>query len=92
MIHAADDRLGNLTERGQHWRSETVAELGGAILLECLGMPYDADLGGCWDYVSAYASRSKIEPVAACQRVLKRTCDAVALILDTAESLAVVEV
>ena len=37
LIHAADDRLGNLTERGQHWRSETVAELGGAILLEALG-------------------------------------------------------
>ena len=33
MCHAADDRLGNLRERGQHWRSETVAELGGAILL-----------------------------------------------------------
>ncbi len=38
LSHAADDRLGNLTERGQHWRSETVAELGGAILLSCLGM------------------------------------------------------
>jgi len=25
LIHAADDRLGHLTERGQHWRSETVA-------------------------------------------------------------------
>jgi hypothetical protein len=47
MIHAADDRLGKLTERGQHWRSETVAELGGAILLSVLGLEDDADLGGC---------------------------------------------
>jgi len=87
LCHAADDRLGNLKERGQHWRSETVAELGGAIFLEILGHERDADRGGCWQYVKAYADDAGIEPVAACQRVLKRTCDAVALILDTAEEL-----
>ncbi len=87
MIHAADHRLGNLNERGQHWRSETVAELGSAILLSVLGDKSDADLGGCWDYVASYAKDASIEPIVACQRVLKRTCDAVALILDTAESL-----
>jgi hypothetical protein len=92
MIHAADDRLGKLTERGQHWRSETVAELGGAILLSVLGLEHDADLGGCWGYVEAYATDANIEPIAACQRVLKRTCDAVALILDTAEKLQGAEV
>jgi len=86
MCHAADDRLGNLQERGQHWRSETVAELGGAILLEILGYQTESDPGGCWEYVKAYAADAGIEPVAACQRVLKRTCDAVALILDTAEA------
>jgi hypothetical protein len=85
MCHAADDRLGNLQERGQHWRSETVAELGGAILLEILGYQRESDRGGCWEYVKAYAADARIEPTAACQRVLKRTCDAVALILDTAE-------
>ena len=87
LCHAADDRLGHLTERGQHWRSETVAELGGAILLEILGHERDADRGGCWEYVKAYSDSAGIDPVAACQRVLKRTCDAVALILDTAEGL-----
>ena len=81
LIHAADDRLGNLTERGQHWRSETVAELGGAILLQCLGHDLEADAGGCWEYVGKYARDAGIEPMTACQRVLKRTCDAVALIL-----------
>ena len=88
MIHAADDRLGTLTERGQHWRSEVVAELGGAVLLEIIGHESEADRGGCWEYVSRYARDAEIEPVAACQRVLKRTCDAVALILETAEQLA----
>ncbi len=87
MIHAADDRLGSLTELRQHWRSETVAELGGATLLTVLGLDADADLGGCWEYVERYAADAGIEPVSACQRVLKRTCDAVALILDTAETL-----
>ncbi len=29
LCHAADDRLGNLQERGQHWRSETVASWAG---------------------------------------------------------------
>ena len=88
LVHAADDRLGQLTERGQHWRSETVAELGGAVLLECLGQPVEADLGGCWEYVSAYARDAGLEPITACNRVLTRTCDAVALILDTAAQLA----
>lgn len=37
LVHAADDRLGELKENGQHWRSETVAELGGAVLLSCIG-------------------------------------------------------
>ena len=40
-----------------------------------------------WAYVERYAADAEIEPVSACQRVLKRMCDAVALILDTAESL-----
>ena len=87
MCHAADDRLKHLQERGQHWRSETVAELGGAILLEILGHRLESDRGGCWEYVKAYADDAGIEPITACQRVLSRTCDAVALILDTAEQL-----
>jgi hypothetical protein len=65
MCHAADDRLGHLKERGQHWRSETVAELGGAILLEILGYQTDSDRGGCWEYVKAYADDAGIEPIAA---------------------------
>ena len=92
MPHAADDRNGNLTERGQHWRSKTVAELGGAVLLQTLGHDHDADLGGCWEYVQAYAEDAKLEPIVACQRVLKRMCEAVGLILDTAEKLKEVEV
>lgn len=87
MIHAADFRLGNLKEKGQHWRSETVAELGATILLECLEMPNESDKGGAWNYIQNYALAAEIEPLAACMDVLKRTCDAVNLILTTAEAL-----
>jgi hypothetical protein len=79
-----DDRNGSLKERGQHWRSETVAELGGAVLLEVLGLGRDADLGGCWEYVNDYAQRELIDVTEACMKVVDRTCAAVALVLDTA--------
>jgi hypothetical protein len=87
MTHAADHRLGNLTESGQHWRSEVVAELGGAVLLRVLGLEQEADLGGCWGYVRRYAEEAGAEVVEACGRVLDRTCQAVALIMETAEAV-----
>ena len=87
MVHAADDRNGNLKEKRQHWRPETVAELGGAVLLEILGLKQEADLGGCWQYVQSYAQAAQIGVVDACMQVLDRTCAAVGLILDTAEQM-----
>lgn len=88
LLHAADHRLGTLKEKGQHWRSETVAELGGAILLECLGYSNESDRGGCFDYVSKYAQDAGLQPIQACTDVLKRTCDAVELILTEAGKLS----
>jgi hypothetical protein len=76
-----------LKENGQHWRSETVAELGGAVLLELLGFKQEADLGGCLQYIQSYAQAAQIGVTEACMRVLDRTCAAVALILDTAEQM-----
>jgi len=89
LVHAADYRNGKLTELGQHWRSETVAELGAAVLLRILGYDDETDLGGCWEYIQAYAARNGIDLVDACGRVLDRTCEAVALILDEAEAIPV---
>ncbi len=88
MVHAADDRLGQLSAHEPKWRKETVAELGGAVLLECLGQPVDTDLGGCWEYVRSWCGHEGIKPVVASQRMLKRTCDLVSLVLDTAKRLA----
>jgi len=88
LVHAADDKCGTITKLpGQQPDNEIVAELGGATLLQILGHSVDADTGGAWEYISTYASRAKLEPIAACQKVLQRTCDAIALILDTAEKL-----
>lgn len=64
------------------------AELGGAILLECLGMPTDADLGGCYRYVQSYASAAEIDLGAACRQCLERTCKAVDFLLTSAEKMA----
>jgi hypothetical protein len=88
LIHAADDRLtpGGLVG-GQDPTQEIVAEFGGAVLLEALGLDSDSDRGGCWEYVSAYAEHAKIEPITACMRLLNRTCEAVALILRAAAEL-----
>jgi len=88
LIHAADDKNGNLVEKGQQWCSEVVAELGGAILLECLGLTVESDRGGCWEYVTTYATKAGIEPISACMLVIERTCQAVARVLDEAEKLA----
>ena len=50
LIHAADDRLGKLGKCKVN--NEVVAELGGAVLLQCLGKPVEADLGGAWNISS----------------------------------------
>ena len=86
LVHAADHRLTNL--KGEKWHREIVAELGGAILLECLGMTHDADLGGAFSYIEQYARDAKVDTVRACIQVLDRVCNCVKLILDTAESTA----
>jgi antirestriction protein ArdC len=87
LIHAADHRRGSLKERGQHWLSETVAELGGAILLYAAGYDREADIGGAWNYIQAYAKDNDIEPIKACATALDRACKAVALILESSETL-----
>jgi len=61
MVHATDHRNGKLTELGRHWRKETVAELGGAVLLQIIGYPHEADLGGCWKYIQSYAEKAGLE-------------------------------
>jgi hypothetical protein len=87
LVHAAEYRLGNAVERGQHWRKETVAEFGAAVLAECLGIDHAKDFGGAYRYIEAYAKAAEKTPESACMDALDRICQAVALILDTAETL-----
>lgn len=82
LTHAADHKLvGAEFKGGQQPDQEIVADLGACILLQCLGHDVEADPGFCWEYIQHYASRAKLNPIAAIQRVLKRTCEAVALVL-----------
>jgi len=85
LCHAADHRLTKLS--GGKLQREVVAELGGAILLECLGKSHDADLGGAFSYIESYSRSENIPTVKACISVLDRTCNAVQLILDEAQRL-----
>lgn len=85
MIHAADHRVNGLQEA--KWHREVVAELGSAVLLECLGLSHDADLGGAYGYIQRYAEDGKKDVMRACVEVLDRVCNCVKLVLDTAESL-----
>lgn len=85
LIHAADHRVGGLKEA--QWHKEVVAELGAAILAQCLGQEHEADLGGAYSYIETYASREGKPAVKACIDVLDRTCECVSLVLNEAERL-----
>jgi len=82
MIHAADHRLEDVASSRPV--KEVIAELGGAVLLECLGMHTDADLGGAYEYIQGWSKTTKRSAVSACCKVLDRTCECVNLILRTA--------
>lgn len=87
LVHAADDRLGSLRKvGGQDASNEIVAELGGATLLTILGYDIDADLGGCLEYIQKH-SGNRDKAINRSLKLLRRTCNAVASILDTADEL-----
>jgi len=88
LIHAADDRLGKLGGSVRVDR-EIVAELGGAVLLQCMGEKVESDLGGAWEYIQSWCEHGKIHPLSACQKLLKRVCECVSLILDSADSVEI---
>ncbi len=85
LTHAADDRLGlNGSSRAE---CEIVAELGGAVLLECLGFAVDSDRGGAYEYLTRYARTSGRSVLRAATHLLDRTCRCVELLLIEAERL-----
>jgi len=83
LLHAADDRAGNFTKQGKK-HNEIVAELGGAVLLECLGHTQESDRGGAWNYIRLFSPE---DPIKDCLKVINRVGQAIELILKTAEQL-----
>ena len=87
LCHAADERLHTLRDKTP--TLEIVAELGGAVLLECIGEHDESDLGGAYQYIERYAEQLNKPPVKAAIDILHRICNVVALILDEAERLKI---
>lgn len=90
LTHAADHRNGKLSPNEPKVIKETVAELGSAILTQCLGEKNQADLGQAYEYIKMYADKGKKSVESVCFDVLERTCEAVTLILDAAQTLELV--
>jgi len=86
LLHAADDRLGTL-DLGKRIDGELVAELGGAVLLEALGLPDDSDRGGAFHYLSDQCAKDGRDLLSACLALVERVHACVQLLLDTAERL-----
>ena len=89
LVHAADQRLGsrNAADPGDKPLAEAVAELGSAVLLECVGETVASDRGGALRYIEAYALSSRQTVVSLCTAVLDRTCNCVASILATRDEI-----
>lgn len=92
LMHCADNKCGNLVKgKGQEVSNEVVAEMGGAVLATMLGYETEADMGGAWEYILHYSDGSKEKAISNLMKFLDRMCQAIDLILTTAESLKPVE-
>ena len=88
LVHAADFRTGKLVKSsGQNKGNEVVAEFGGAIVLNMLGLECDADLGGAWEYITSYCDGERAKVVKYIVKMIDRTCEAVELIWSEAEKV-----
>jgi len=83
LIHAADHRIGSLTETPQHWRSEAVAELGSATLLKLIGQHDESDIGTAYAYINRYCEKAQKNPISVCISILNRVAACVDMILET---------
>lgn len=89
LVHAADDRLTNLTP-GQRPDQEIVAELGAAVLQNLIEGENSVSYGTVRDYIASYSSTKDV--VKACIGLIDRVTKAVVLILEEADKNNEVEV
>ena len=88
LLHAADTRAQTRSwGEGEQVDNEIVAELGAAVLLECLGLESESHRGEAWSYIQACAEEHDREPLTVATELLTRTASAVALLLEAADEL-----
>jgi hypothetical protein len=73
---------------GQQPDNEIVAQLGAAVLLECLGHVVASDRGKTFRYVEHYARQRDRDLWTLCSELLDRTCACVAHLLEEAARLS----
>lgn len=79
LIHAAEDKLGRITKKGQDPDQEIVAELGAQVLLTCAGLQSEVDLRSCWEYLRKYSEGE--DAAVRAYRLTGRVVDAVEHVL-----------
>ncbi len=86
LVHAADDRAGNIKKsKGQSLHNEAVAQLGAEVLRQMLGSDDKDTTGMTYAYIKSYADEEELDVISVCMDVLGRTATAIALILEAAE-------
>lgn len=81
LIHAAEDRLGNLTKRGQDVDQEVVAQFGACVLCHLLGV--EPNEGKTLDYVQMYTEKTTEETYSHIMSLINRVMAAINLITET---------
>lgn len=91
LFHKGDFQNQTKMEPANHWRSETVAQLGACVLAHMLGIGDQADEGMTWQYIKKQVGTDTDKAVTACTQVLNRVCEVAQLIMKTADELAAVD-
>jgi antirestriction protein ArdC len=87
LMHAADFKAGGIKEGKDKeiMEKEIVADFGACVLACMLGIERDADMGETYKYCNVFAKENKTDLFVVIQKLMKRTCEAIELIMQNAE-------
>lgn len=84
LVHAAEDRLGYLNNKSKREKviSEVSAEFTGAVLLSMIGKEKEADIGGAFEYIKAWAAEENLKVIDICTSIIKRISTTIEFIME----------